>query len=68
MQGQPQGEDARLPQGQLWERIPGRSCMGTRGLGNRPAPRLGLEWEAVQGHGLFPADGRFLRVGVGGER
>lgn len=60
MQGQPQGEDASLPQRQLWEVIPGRSYMGARGLGNGPAPRLGLEWKAVQGHGPFPADGRFL--------
>lgn len=67
MQGQPQGEDAILPQRQLWERTPGRSCMGARGLGKGPAPKLGWEWKAVQGHRLFPADGRFLRVGVGGE-
>lgn len=68
MQGQSQGEGARLPPLQLWERLPGRSYMGARELGKERAHRPGREWKAVQGHRLFPADGGFLRVGEGGER
>lgn len=67
MRGQQQGEGASLPSLQLWERILGRSYMGERELGKEGAPRLGREWKAVQGHGLSPADGCFLRVGAGGE-